>query len=283
MSPTWEDPPEYRGSGSAMHFAMPSLTPVVKRLLILHFGIFFFFYFWWLASEGTYLHVSRALSVGPELWKAWFPFVPFWQLLTYGFLHSTTDPFHILFNLMFLYFLGTMLEDVVGSRRFLVVYLASMLAGGVLTLLMKFVLGHSAPTVGASGAIFGVVVAAAVLRPQARIIFIIVPMTLKVFALIYVGVNVFLALNVVAKSFSYASDYFAHLGGALYAFLAARRGWIWRDPIAILEARQAVVRENRKVDDQKRVDELLERIHQQGMQSLSERDRAFLRRVSKRQ
>jgi membrane associated rhomboid family serine protease len=80
----------------------------------------------------------------------------YWRLITAGFLHD--GPFHLLFNMFALYVLGTMLEPAVGRLRFGVIYFVSLLAGSFGALLLE----PTAPTVGASGAIFGLMGAAVV-------------------------------------------------------------------------------------------------------------------------
>jgi hypothetical protein len=73
-----------------------------------------------------------------------------------------------------------------------------------------------------------------------------------------------------------------HLTGAAYGFLAVRRRWIWGDPLAAWAGRREARVAAREQDDSRRVDELLQRIHEKGMQSLSTREKAFLKRVSSR-
>jgi membrane associated rhomboid family serine protease len=271
-----------------MQFAMPGMTPMVKRLLVVHAVVWAFSlilsFSGGATSDGLWGPFRDVFALAPDTWRSWFPFVPIWQLLTYGFLHSIQDPTHILFNLLFLYFLGTMLEGLIGSRRFLATYLAGILCGGIAALGFTFAMSPGAPypvTLGASGGVFTVVVATAVLRPDTRIIFIIIPLTLKVFALFYVGLNVFSFLQALFKGGATAVSYSAHLGGALWGYLTVKRGWVWKDPVAAVESQRAERAGKRKVDDERRVDALLEQIHKHGIQSLSTRDRAFLKRVSK--
>jgi membrane associated rhomboid family serine protease len=83
-----------------------------------------------------------------------------YRLLTGGFLHSPTSPFHILFNMYILYWLGGMLEPDLGHVRFAGLYIASLLTGSLGALLLS----HDSPTVGASGAVFGLMAAAFVLQ-----------------------------------------------------------------------------------------------------------------------
>ena len=119
MPSVYQDPPEYRDSGGGLHF--PRMTPVTKRLLIANFAVFLLFIVI-LGRSGGGGGMGDALFMHLALYPAdWFhlPLVlPFWQLVTYGFLHDLGSIGHIGFNMLGLYFFGTLLEGVVGSRRF---------------------------------------------------------------------------------------------------------------------------------------------------------------------
>lgn len=133
MTAAWEDPPETRVS-----FRGPGLTNVVKKLLIANGAIFVL---QWVVFEGwfpgAFAFVQKAFALDPLFWKEAFPFVPVWQLVSYGFLHG--GPEHLLFNMLFLFFLGTMLEGEIGGRRFLVFYLLSIAVAGACQLDRKSV------------------------------------------------------------------------------------------------------------------------------------------------
>lgn len=264
-----------------MGLAVPALTPLLKKIILVNAAIFLVGYVWWSFSDKTWLPVEDFFAVTPDHWREWFPVLPVWQLLTYGFFHSTGDLMHILFNMLVLYFLGTMLEGIIGGRRFLPLYLVGIVAGGVGTLVTSLAMGESASTVGASAGVMAVVVATATMRPDTRIIFIFIPLTLKVFAMIYVGLDLFGSIQQMSGRGGGVA-HFAHLAGAAWGFAAVKRGWVWRDPVQwVEEKRETRAKESKQADDQK-VDELLERIHNQGIHSLSERERAFLKKVSKR-
>jgi membrane associated rhomboid family serine protease len=265
-------------------FAFPRITKVVRRLLVANVAIFLAFFVLWLASSdggGLYATMRDILGLAPERWKLWSPWFPIWQLLTYGFLHSVVDFGHVLFNMLALYFFGTMLEERLGSRRFLLTYLAAQVAGGVLFLLPA-AFGHlSGPVVGASGAVLGVTVAVATLYPRQIVFFIVFPIPLMWLAVALVGLDFFGAL----VSFKQGSDgvaHLAHLGGAIYGFLAVKLGLIQKDPIELFERKRAVAEVERAADDEARMDKLLEKIHREGMGSLSRSEKDFLKRMSSR-
>lgn len=284
------DGPDYGGGGSPQ-LALPSLTPVTKRLLIACFVIQAVFVTFSLAAESVALTISDWFSVNPNVW-ANYTAPALWQFITYGFLHDPNSIWHLLWNMLQLYFFGTMLESLIGSRRFVYVYFGSLMFGGLLHLLAQFIAGPSinpitgsgfySPVIGASGAIMGVLVACAVLRPHAKILLIFIPISLWVLASGLVAIDFLSEL----RSWKYGTHsyvaHWAHLGGALFGGLVAWRGWIWIDwGDRFAKRREARQVESRQNDDQ-RLDELLDKVHREGIQALSKRERDFLNRMSSR-
>jgi membrane associated rhomboid family serine protease len=270
----WEDPPDVRG----VSFGMPSMTPVTKALLIANIALFVVQE---LLLKGTrgFDFLLDACALQPEQWTAHFPLVPVWQLLSYAFLHGSIS--HLLYNMLGLYFLGTLLEVELGSRRFAAFFLAAVAIAGLVQLLVGLGLDLAGPVLGASGGVLAIVCAMATLRPGLRINFIIVPMTLRTLALIYVALDLYGALMQFKGEVSGTAN-FAHLAGALFGYLAVRRSWIWRDPFAEVEAWRERRAEDRATSDAERLDALLERISREGIHSLSSSERAFLKRASQR-
>lgn len=276
---------DYGGGSPQYGFAWPGLTPVVKQLLIINAGVFLLGFTLFMIGEKlpTPLRVfQRTLGLVPEVWADYFPFVPIWQLLSYGFLHATSQILHLLWNMLLLYFFGTMLEGILGPRRFLVVYLFAMLAGGLLHMLVELVGGGQHAAIGASGAVLGVMVAVAVLRPDTQVILLFVPVKLKWLAVGIVVLDVFqllVSLRLGAPDFV---AHYVHLGGVIYGFAAARRGWIWWDLIEKLQTRRDAARHARRVQSEKLMDDLLAKIHREGLGSLDRREKEFLKRMSSR-
>ena len=148
----------------------------------------------------------------------------FWRLLTYQFLHANL--FHLLMNMMALYVFGPMIEKWWGPRRFIVFYLLCGACGAWLMALLAFfpslVDAQSAWLVGASGSIFGVLVAVALVYPDVEVKLIIPPMwvTARKLALIFLLLSfgsMFIGKNVGGNA--------AHLGGALFGYILVRRPW----------------------------------------------------------
>jgi membrane associated rhomboid family serine protease len=154
-----------------------------------------------------------------------------WRWLTFQFLHA--DPFHLLFNMLFLYFFGSMIEPRLGWPRFVVFYLLCGLCGAAFYVLLwrLRVLVYSPDTalVGASAGIFGLATAGAVIDPYYAIRFLWPPvtLTLRTMVLIYLGIAVYM----IWKGLDNAGGEAAHLGGAAAGFLLIRNpSWLARVP-----------------------------------------------------
>ncbi len=269
------------GASARVSFAFPPLTPMVKRLILANFAAFIVFVLLGFAGPDR-LGAVKWLTLYRDVWAQAFPLVPVWQVLTYGFLHDPLSLGHLAFNMLTLYFFGGSVEAEIGGRRFLVHYLAAVVVAALVHLLGAPLIQGGGPVLGASGACLAMIVAAAVLRPNSTVYLIIVPVRLWVLAVLLVGLDVF---SLVIELQGFRRDDVAllvHLGGAAYGYLAARRRWLWIDPLDVLERKRAVAQEERRVSDDVRLDQLLARIKREGLGSLSAADREFLKRQSER-
>ncbi|MFT5288046.1 MAG: membrane associated rhomboid family serine protease [Planctomycetota bacterium] len=286
MTDTWQDPPEYRDGGRGGGMAMPSLTPMVKRLMVANAAVFLVTFVLFLINRQTWeghRGIATLFGIHPGLWRDWAPFPPIWQIFTWGFLHSFSTPMHILGNMLGLFFFGTMLEGMFGGRRVLSLYVTALLVSGLATLVAGLVTNSNVPTLGASGAILALIVAAATLRPKAQVIFIMFPMTLRTLALIVVGIDAFYMLLQISGAGGGGNvARLAHLTGAAWGFVAVKRGWIWKDPVESYGNWKEGRAEIREVEDTADVDRLLEKIHKEGIGSLNSSEKATLKRASKK-
>ena len=132
-----------------------------------------------------------------------------WQLVTYGFLHGSLT--HLAFNMFALYMFGGAMELVVGTRRYLAYYLVCVIVAALAQLLVTAMMGGIYPTVGASGGVFGLLLAYAVYFPHNKVmlLFLPVPIPSRVFVVIYAVIE--LVLGVTGSQGGVA--HFAHLGG----------------------------------------------------------------------
>lgn len=280
MSPRHED--EEPASHAMPQFSLPRFTPAVKWLLIANLAVFALQFAVFLAvSLPTYGDVLGVLSLDADEWKSGFPLVPVWQLVTYGFLHDVGGAGHILPNLLILYFFGTMFESIIGTRRFLIHYFAAMLVGALFHLAVGFAGWTHAGAIGASGACMGIMLAVACLRPNQSVLVLFIPVLLKWLALAIVVIELMGAM-LELKGHSDGTAHFVHLGGVVYGVLAVRLGWVYKDPVETFERKRAVRDMVRASDDEARMDQLLDKIHRQGMSSLSGSEKDFLKRMSSR-
>ena len=147
-----------------------------------------------------------------------------WQIITYAFLHSTGHITHLLFNMLGLWMFGTEIERYVGPRRLLACYFASVVTAALSQLFIPMLFGAPpAPTIGASGGVFGLLLAYAVMFPNRKVIPLIppIPMPAWLFATLYAGIELFLG---VTGTFSGVA-HFAHLGGMVGSALVLMQ---WR-------------------------------------------------------
>ena len=149
------------------------------------------------------------------LWPGGLPWATPWQLITYSFLHAGVT--HLAFNMFGLWMFGADLERVWGGKRLAIAYFASVLTGGLAQLLVGAG-AYGGPVVGASGGVVGLLLGYALLFPNRTIIplFPPIPMPVKVFALLYGGLELILGVSGSQAGVAH----FAHLGGMLGGFLA---------------------------------------------------------------
>lgn len=140
-------------------------------------------------------------------------FMP-WQLLTYAFLHG--DVFHIAFNMFGLWMFGRDLESFMGQKRFLTYFLTCAIGAGIVQLVVAKFTGSLNPTIGASGGVFGILLAYGMTYPNRTVVLLIppIPMKAKYFVLIYGVLELYLGVSGGAPGIAN----FAHLGGMLFGF-----------------------------------------------------------------
>jgi membrane associated rhomboid family serine protease len=132
-----------------------------------------------------------------------------WQLVTYAFLHGGLT--HLLFNMFALYMFGSAMEQVVGARRYVNYYFVCVITAALAQLLVSSLMGGMYPTVGASGGVFGLLLAYAVFFPRNRVMLLFppIPLPARVFVILYAVLE--LVLGVTGSQEGVA--HFAHLGG----------------------------------------------------------------------
>lgn len=197
------------------------LPPVTKALLIAN-GIVYLLE--WILGLDTF--AAFALwplgDVGFDAYAPEQSFLP-WQLITYGFLHDLSSPFHLVFNMLALLMFGAPLEYTWGERRFLTYYLVCIAGAGVCQLLVMTWGGGGGYTIGASGGVFGLLLAYGMLFPNQRVMLLIPPIPMKARTLVIVYGVIELLMGFTGLQPGVA--HFAHLGGMLFGWLLIR---YWR-------------------------------------------------------
>ncbi len=273
---------QYYGSGSMILGG--GMTRTIKTLMIINVAVFLLqIASGWKLNEFLGLCSDKYIRGKDHL----FPVFLIWQIFTYMFLHGGV--LHLAFNMFLLWMFGRELESLWGEKAFLRYYLICGVGAGVVTYF--FTLGSSVITIGASGAVFGVLVAYAVIYPEQLItllLFFIIPITLKAkhLVMIFAGIEL---LHCISGT-NDGVGHFAHVGGAAVGYLYLK---MWRkasfydvgsrenllsrftEPFRRWKQYRAEVLE-------KEVDRILGKISKQGIESLTRREKIILRRRSRK-
>ena len=161
---------------------------------------------------------------GPlALWPVGGGFAP-WQLVTYGFLHGGYS--HIFFNMFAIYMFGSALEQFFGTRFYVTLYFVSVVVAGLTQIGVDALLGSPYPTLGASGGVYGLLLAFGMYFPQQRIMLLFPPVAMPAWLAVTGYAVLELVLGVTGTQQGVA--HFAHLGGMVGAFAMIQ--WRRRKP-----------------------------------------------------
>ena len=258
------------GRSGGVRWGLPQTSPVVTYLLIANIVMFLLslippvnnFFYGWLVIDTT----------------STVKIIELWRLITYQFLHESF--FHILFNMLGLFFLGPTLERHWGSKRFLRFYLMCGTAGSLLYILLSSLHLLSMGTlIGASGAILGLLAACAILFPHFVVFIIIFPVPIRIAAIIFIVMYI---LNIVTRGANAGGDaaHFAGMiTGAIYVFSQPalekvrlrRKSSAWEKKMTAYRNLQA------------EVDRILEKVHQSGIQSLTRGEKKTLENATRQE
>ena len=242
------------------------MTPIVRILLFANIGVFFL--------QSTTVWITELMIFIPRLIV-----VRPWTVITYMFLHG--GMMHLVFNMLGLFFFGPRVEERLGSRSFVYLYLISGITGALLSLIM----GPSAAVLGASAAVFGVMLAFAWFWPDAPIhIWGIIPIKARTLVIITTLLSLWSGFGGVRGNVAH----FAHLGGYVGAFLYLK--WLDRKrlefrkkatsgpPVRELKFTKRPDVDIEKVHEVNReeVNRILDKISAHGMSALTPQERQFL-------
>jgi membrane associated rhomboid family serine protease len=173
---------------------------------------------------GSQMVLNFALwPLGPGLYSG-APTFQVWQLVSYAFLHDTSNLAHIFFNMFALYMFGSEIERLLGASRYAVYYLVCVIGAAVAQLLvMQWMGGDSYPTVGASGGVFGLLLAFGMAFPYRRLMLLFppIPMPAWLFVTLYGVLELVLGVTGTQQGVAH----FAHLGGMAAGFVLLQ---VWR-------------------------------------------------------
>jgi membrane associated rhomboid family serine protease len=261
-----------RRYGQHVRMAMPKITPVVKWLLIINVAVFVimflidplasFFFHWFSVYPAT---VLTSLQI--------------WRPITYQFLHNGI--WHIFGNMFILFFFGPILERLWGSKKFVTFYLICGAIGGLLYPFLALVGWLKvAYLVGASGSILGMLAAGTILFPNMMVYVLgIIPVKLRILAIIFAAISIISLLR--PDKVGNAGGEAAHLGGmvagAVYVFSQS-----WRDKFRLKQRsgsweKKMAAQQNLQVE----VDRILEKVHNEGIQSLSVKEKRILKQATR--
>ncbi|HWR98361.1 MAG TPA: rhomboid family intramembrane serine protease [Candidatus Methanoperedens sp.] len=265
--------------GFSLGFGRP-WTPAVRALI--------------LACGGGYLAqllLGRALPLHELFALDTARPLEFWRWLTYALLHD--GPFHLLFNALGIWMFGSDVEERLGTRRFAAFCAISCAGAAASVLLVDRLLGRESIVIGASGVVFGLLLAYGLLfaeRVITLLVFFVLPVSLK-------ARHFVVAFGALELLFGMAGGtrvaHFAHLGGMLFGWLFLR-GIGGRSPVSrrvaapdsrrgdLLEALRERLAAFTRARDDRRMDELLQKVNASGIASLTEGEKRFLHRMSRR-
>ena len=222
-----------------------------------------------------------------------------WRLLTYSFCHDRMGVWHILFNMLALYWFGMTLESMYGGREFLLFYLTAAVFAGITSVGLDLLLGSDIPGVGASGSIMGVLMLYAIHYPRSLVRIFFVSIEARWLVCLYVVVDLYPVLMAFSGDAMLMGDvgHAGHLGGLLFGFLYWRFGlhlerfWegiakgrrqIGRQARRMWGTYPRVVRPSPEQGEQDHVDEILKKLHESGVDSLTAAERRTLEEASER-
>jgi membrane associated rhomboid family serine protease len=242
---------------------------MVKMLILVNGGIFL-----------AQIVLGRSLIVSFGL-DTTHPF-QLWRYVSYLFLHGS--PVHLLFNMFALWMFGSDLEDYFGRHQFLRYYFFTGIGAGLTVVFLDLVTGQRNMVIGASGAVFGILLAFGIVyaeRVITLLLFFVIPVSMKAkhFVIIIGAIEFFFGVSPGSSNVAH----FAHLGGAAFGLLYLKTpvGSVTFGKRGLIKEWQDRMHNARSARDDQRMDDLLRKVNDQGIQSLTEEEKQFLHRMSR--
>jgi membrane associated rhomboid family serine protease len=261
---------------STYQYARPTIgfgrpwTPAVRALILACGGVFL--------AQLLFPAIPFDLYFGMDSTRPW----ELWRWVTYLFLHGGV--LHLVFNMFALWMFGSDVEERLGTRRFVGYYFLTGAGAAVSVIAVDALVGQSSLVIGASGAVFGILLAFGVLfaeRVITLLLFFVLPVSMraKYFVIIYGVLELLYGISGASRT-----AHFAHLGGMVFGYLllkmpAASRPRGGPGLFRRLGDRFAALT---RVRDDQRLDALLRKVNEKGIGSLSDGEKRFLHRMSRR-
>ena len=246
------------------------IPPVVKTLLLANVAVFLF-------SLLTRIEFAGLFGLVPKLvWSKFFV----WQLFTYMFLHGGF--WHIFMNMFILWMFGSDLERDWGSKEFFKFYVMCGMGGGLLNVLLQP--NSYIPIVGASGAIYGLLVAFAMMYPNRTVyVYFLFPVPVKYMVIGLVILEVISSMSAGSSNIAH----FAHLGGMLVGFLYLKKDWRFisiRSRMTGFLYRRRIEKQWQEREREEKlmaeVDQILDKINSVGYDKLTRQEKKTLEEAS---
>ncbi len=271
-----QPPPEYRFGGGSSYGSGSQGRMMVTQLVIINAVVYLFQI---LFDQSYFTEKYLALDSGLFVtnWKLW-------QIITYGFVHSRSDIFHILGNMFCLWFFGRDVEGIYGKRAFLAFYLSTIAIAGFLGLYsQQLITGNPVSLLGASGGVAGVIILYCCQFPQRTLLlYFVIPVRAWVLGIIFLVYDFFGTFSDTHVAHT------AHLVGAACGWIYFKTGW---DLSHWIPSRKQMERfgprrnvrlhqpQHDTMDEE--VDRLLAKINREGEASLSNKERRTLEQASR--
>jgi len=185
------------------------ITPTNRAIILANVGVY-------LLQQVVNPYVVASFALWPLQTGLFRP----WQILTYGFMHGPW--LHIFFNMFAVFMFGSQVEQLFGAKRYLIYYLSCVVGAALMHLIVVYVANDlpMAPTVGASGAVFGLLLAFGMAYPRQQLIIFPIPVPIQAWLAVtlYGGLELFLGVTRTAQGVAH----FAHLGGMATGFVLIR-------------------------------------------------------------
>lgn len=250
----------------------PQLTPTVKIIIIINSVIFLLQNFIIPENILKFFFLSKEMIHSFHLY----------QFLTYGFFHANF--MHILMNMLTLWMFGSEIEEHWGKKKFLILYVSAIFLGGIFAYLRDVLLPtpYDSLTLGASGGVYGLLIAYAFLWPDRQVLFMMIfPVKIKYLVMLLMLI---IAFSQPGGNISHS----AHLGGAaagLLVYLAIAKyrfnfDWSYNRYVQRQKMKKYQEEMYSQINIKDKVDELLDKISKKGMNSLTKKERDFLKEAS---